>query len=122
MIDRSWVHSLADHWGHWMRKAEAKQGQIQGTLGRINEEGPEGAAIKSHGAKIPIVDFPEEIAAFHRVWLSLTDRHQMIIWIDYKQRGSVKQKFKKMDMKKDAYYRLRSAALIAVVSGLPPVK
>ena len=118
MID--WVHSLGNNWGHWMRKAEAKQGQIQGTLGRIKEEG-EGASIRTHGSTIPIVDFPEEVAAFHRAWLSLIDRYQRIIWIDYKQRLSAKEKFREMDIKKDAYYRLRNDALTAVVTKLPPI-
>ena len=114
MID--WVHSMGSDWGHWLRKAEAKQGQIQGTLGRIHEEGLNGAAIKSHGNKIPVVDFPEDVQEFHSAWLRLDDEYQMIIWVDYKHRCSVKKKFKIMEKKKDAYYRLRGDAMIALVA------
>jgi len=114
MID--WVHSMGNDWGHWVRKAEAKQGQIQGTLGRIKDEGLDGAAIKSHGYNIPVVDFPEDISEFHRAWLRLADEYQMIIWVDYKHRCPVKRKFKIMQKKKDAYYRLRGNALIALVA------
>ena len=120
MID--WVHSMGNDWGHWMRKAEAKQGQIQGTLGRIAEEGLDGAAIKSHGSKIPVVDFPEDVQEFHAAWLRLDDKYQMIIWIDYKYRGAVKKKFKIMKKKKDAYYRLRGDAMISLVAIMGGVK
>ena len=114
MID--WVDSMGSDWGHWMRKAEAKQGQIQGTLGRIKELGFTGAAIKSHGSKIPVVDFPEDIAEFHRAWLRLADEYRMIIWVDYKHRCSKKKKFKLMAKKKDSYYRLRGDAMISLVA------
>jgi len=103
MID--WVHSMGNDWGHWMRKAEAKQGQIQGTLGRIGDEGLDGAAIKSHGSKITVVDFPEDISEFHRAWLRLDRDFQLMIWVNYKLRKSVKQKFNLMHKKRTAYYR-----------------
>ncbi len=112
MID--WVHSMGRDWGHWMRKAEAKQGQIQGTLGRIHEEGLDGAAIKSHGTKIPIVDFPEDIAEFHRGWLKLDREYHLMIWVDYKLRAKIKEKFVLMNKKKGAYYRCRSKAHDAI--------
>ena len=108
MID--WVHSLANDWGHWVRKAEAKQGQIQGTLGRIQTEGLDGAAIRSFGQRIPVVDFPEEVAEFHCAWLRLDEEHQLILWVDYKLRKSIKKKFSLMNKKKTSYYRLRDKA------------
>ena len=103
MID--WVDSMGTDWGHWMRKAEAKQGQIQGTLGRIAEEGLDGAAIKSHGSKIPVVDFPEDIAEFHRAWLRLDRGFHLMLWVHYKLRHrDVRKKFRLMNKKKNAYY------------------
>ena len=112
MID--WVDSMGNDWGHWMRKAEAKQGQIQGTLGRITEEGLNGAAIKSHGYKIPIIDFPEDISEFHRAWLRLDRDCQMMIWVDYKLNKPIKQKFALMNKKRSSYYRLRDKAHSAI--------
>jgi len=108
MID--WVHSLANDWGHWLRKSEAKQGSIQGTFGRISEEGLDGAAIRSHGSKIPVIDFPEDVAKFHRAWLGLDRQYQMVLWVDYKMRKPTKQKFKALNKSKNAYYRLRDQA------------
>ena len=112
MID--WVHSMGNDWGHCMRRSEAKQGQIQGTLGRIKDEGLVGAAIRSHGSKIPIVDFPEDIAEFHRAWLRLDRDYQMMIWVDYKLRSPIERKFELMNKKRSAYYRLRSSAHSAI--------
>ena len=108
MID--WVHSLGRDWGHWVRKSEAMSGRIQGTLGRIQDEGLDGASIRSHGTKIPILDFPEDVARFHRAWLSLDRQYQMVLWLDYKMRKPIKVKFLLMNKKKDAYYRLRDRA------------
>jgi len=112
MID--WVHSMGHDWGHWMRKAEAKQGQIQGTMGRIAEEGLDGAAIKSHGQKLPIIDFPEDIAEFHRAWLRLDREDHLLFWVDYKLRPGVPKKFFMMNKKRTAYYRLRDRAHSAI--------
>jgi len=112
MID--WVHSMGNDWGHWVRKAEAKQGQIQGTLGRIKDEGLDGAAIKSHGYNIPVVDFPEDISEFHRAWLRLDREFQLLIWVDYKLRKSIKKKFALLNKKKTAYYLLRDHAHAAI--------
>jgi hypothetical protein len=108
MID--WVHSLAKDWGHWVRKSEAMGGQLQGTMGRIMEEGLDGAAIRSHGQRIPILDFPKDVGRFHRAWLQLDRHHQMIIWVDYKMRKSVQEKLALMNKKKTAYYKLRNDA------------
>lgn len=108
-----WIHSLACDWGHWMRKAAAKDGAISGTLGRIMEEGADGAAIRSHGQKIPVTDFPEksDVGSFHRAWLMLEPHHQCIIFVDYRMREPIKKKFELMGKKKDAYYRARRKAL-----------
>jgi hypothetical protein len=105
-----WVHSLGKDWGHWVRRQEAQAGRLQGTLGRIMDEGPDGAAIRSRGTRIPIVDFPEDVRKFHRAWLNLERQYQMIIWVDYRMRVPVQRKFELMNRKKNAYYRLRDKA------------
>ena len=108
MID--WVHSLAKDWGHWMRKSEAKQGLVNGTMGRIKDEGINGAAIRSYGQKIPIVDFPDDVAEFHRAWLKLDRQFQNILWVDFKLRKSHKEKFALVHLPKTSYYRIRNRA------------
>ena len=103
MID--WVNAMGQDWGHWVRKAEAKHGQVIGTLGRIMDEGLNGAAIRAHGWKIPCVDFPEDIAEFHRAWLQADRDIQSILWVHYKLRKGIAAKMTLMDKKKNAYYR-----------------
>ena len=93
-----------------MRKAEAKHGQIQGTLGRIRDEGSVGAAIRSVSNHVPVLDFPEDVAEFHHAWLRLDRDYKNIIFVDYRLRLPVSDKFELMNKKKDAYYRLRSKA------------
>lgn len=109
-----WIHALANEWGHWMRKAAARDGAITGTLGRIRDEGADGAAIRSHGQKIPITDFPVDVSRFHRAWLHQEPQHQAIIFVDYRMREPVAKKFALMHKKKNAYYRARRRALDAI--------
>jgi len=106
-----WVHSLANEWGHWMRKSASRDGALQGTLGRIREEGADGAAIREYGQKVPIMDFPKDVGKFHRAWLRLSDPYQSIIFVDYRVRAGVKEKFDVMHMKRSKYYRVRRKAL-----------
>jgi glutathione peroxidase-family protein len=98
-----------------MRKSEAKQGAIGGTLGRIREEGLDGAAIRSYGDRIPIIDFPEDVEEFHRAWLKLEPEHKRIVYVDYKLRIPIAKKLELVGKKKDPYYRLRSNALTAIM-------
>ena len=105
-----WVHSLGKDWGHWVRRSEAQAGQIQGTMGRIVEEGPAAAAIRTRGSHIPIVDFPRDVRKFHQAWLGLPAKYKQIIWVDYRLRMPVQRKFDTMGLKKNAYYRLRDKA------------
>lgn len=113
MID--WVHSFGNEWGHWVRKAEAKQGAIRGTLGRIREEPFNGNSVPNFSSKILAIDFPEDVSKFHRAWLSLDEEHKSILWIDYKLRKPALEKFKLAGKKKDAYYRARSKAQAAIM-------
>ncbi len=106
-----WVHSLANDWGHWMRKSAAVDGAIRGTLGRIHDEGLDGAAIRAHGDRVPVTDFPLDVARFHRAWVCLDPHLGGIIFIDYRMRDPLKKKLSIMRMKKTKYYRLRRTAL-----------
>jgi len=108
-----WVKYLAQDWGHWMRKADRQS--ISGTLGRIREQGLDGAAIRGHVDNIPIIDFPKDVQAFHTAYKRLDPQHQKIIFLDFRiinvPHG---EKFKALHLKKDAYYRRRRQALDAV--------
>jgi hypothetical protein len=105
-----WVHALAIEWGHWLRKAEARQSSIQGTLGRVRDEGPVAAAIRSKSDRIPCVDFPQRVNAFHRAWLSSPEEYRDILWLDYKRRLPAKEKIRISGLKKHTYYRKRAKA------------
>lgn len=94
-----------------MRKAASVDGAIQGTLGRIREEGLDGAAIRSHSDKIPIIDFPLDVAKFHRAWRHLEPHLQGVIFVDYRMREPLPRKLEIMRMKKSKYYRTRRVAL-----------
>lgn len=114
-----WVHALAIDWGHHLRRLEAQSSLVQGTLGRIVEQGPDGAAIRvTFSAKVPVIDWPRHVAEFHRAWLELEELHQAIIFIDYKLRLPVKRKFRLAGKKKDAYYRARANAKLALAGKL----
>ena len=106
-----WVRGLAMAWGHEMRKFEAKLKGVSGTLGRIADEGPDGASIRGHGDYVPDVDFPLEVQKFHRAWLDLDLPKRSIIYLDFKTRAPVQGKWEKMGMSKSAYYRARAGAL-----------
>lgn len=105
-----WVHSLAQEWGHWMRKADAVGGSIQGTLGRSIDL-HDGASIREYGQRIPILDFPNDVNKFHRAWKQLPSPLQGLILVDYKVRAGHKEKRKALRMKRDKYYRTRKQAL-----------
>ena len=108
-----WVNDLANDWGHWMRKSAAVDGSIRGTLGRIREEGLDGAAIRPHYDKIPILDWPPDVSRFHRAWKALAahPRLQGVIFVDYRMREPLKTKLDIMRLKKSGYYKLRGQAL-----------
>ena len=106
-----WVKGLAEMWGQHVRRFEAKLGNIQGTMGRIREEGPEGAAIRSHYDRLPYQEFPREVRTFHRAWMDLKPHQQAIVWLSYKEPGAQKKKIKKAGISKSAYYRRRAEAL-----------
>ena len=106
-----WVHSLANDWGHWMRKSAAIDGSIRGTLGRIREEGLDGASIRAHSDRIPVTDFPLDVARFHRAWKQLEPHLNAIIFLDYRMRDPLRRKLKIARMRKTKYYRLRRSAL-----------
>ena len=106
-----WVHALAMDWGHWMRRSAAVDTAIQGTLGRIRDEGLDGAAIRSHTDRIPVTDFPLDVARFHRAWKQLDPHLGSIIFLDYRMREPLGKKLEIVRMSKSKYYRTRRKAL-----------
>jgi hypothetical protein len=97
-----------------MRKFEAKLGNLQGTLGRIRDEGPDGAAIRGQADYTPDIDFPKEIRRFHQAWLDLDYGHRTVLWLDFVKKMPAVKKFEEMGMSKPKYYRTRREALRAI--------
>ena len=107
-----WVKQLAFEWGHQMRKFHSKATSIQGTMARIREEGPVAAAIRGKSDYTPyIADFPEEVGAFHRAWCNLDHQDRHVLWIDYVERLSLKDKLSETGLKRGTYYAIRAKAM-----------
>ena len=114
-----WVKYLAKDWGHWMRKADRKGMGLSGTLGRIQEQGLDGAAIRGHIDTVPIVEFPLDVKKFHLAWKKLEPQFQNIIFLDFRIINiNHKDKFKALGLKKDAYYRRRRKSLDAIARSM----
>ena len=109
-----WVKGLARNWGREVRRFEKQIEGIQGTMGRIMEEGPDGAAIRSYRDTVPVSDFSRDVQTFHRAWLDLKPELKAIIWLDFKVRGKTIKKMKDADMPKTTYYRTRREALTLI--------
>ncbi len=107
-----WIHALALEWGHWMRRLEAEGSLVRGTLGRIMEQGPEGAAIHTeYGSRpLPVRDMPKRVQAFHHAWLSLEDRYRAVLWAEYKLRMKIRRKCQACGLTRSNYYRERARA------------
>lgn len=116
----NWIHELGREWGHWMRKADALAGNLTGTLGRVYEEGPAAAAIRTayQRSKIPLVEFPQEVDRFHKAWLQLPEDPAEILFIEYKLRVPFEEKWRLANKKKGAYYRARSDAQLQIAERL----
>jgi hypothetical protein len=103
----SWIQVDAEDWGRDLRKFEKKITGISGTMGRIAEEGPVGAAIRGFGDHLPDVDFSHaDVQRFHLQWLNLGRREREILVMHYKEFGSIKSKLRKMNMRRNSYYNL----------------
>ena len=107
----NWVRPLAESWGHEIRKFEKKVGAIQGTLGRIRDEGPDGAAIRGAPDYVPKIDLPRQVSKFHKAWIDLDHQEKNIIWLQFKEYGKTRDKWAVMGMKKTKYYKTLNAAL-----------
>ncbi len=111
----NWVHELGREWGHWLRKADALAGKVDGTLGRIYEEGPAAAAIRTgNRSKVLAIEFPKEVDRFHRAWLKMPNDSAELLLVEYKLRIPAREKWRLVGKKKGAYYRARSAAQIYI--------
>jgi len=100
-----WIHGTAEVWAREVRGFEKRIRGIKGTMGRIRDEGPVGAAIRGYGDHIPKVDFrDEEVRKFHRAWLDLDVRPREHIWVHFKEFGSIKSKVKALETNNRSYY------------------
>ncbi len=107
----NWVRPLAEKWGHEIRKFQSKAGNIQGTMGRIRDEGPDGAAIRGAPDYVPKVDLPRQVNKFHRAWTDLDYHEKDILWLQFVEFGKTKDKWAYMGMNKSKYYRTLNASL-----------
>lgn len=78
-----WVHQRAKEWGRWRQRNEPAWSS-KSLMGRIQEEGSVGAAIKQHNQHIPVKLMPKEIADFHRAWLGMDERQRALIDVVYR--------------------------------------
>jgi hypothetical protein len=121
MSDLDWVKSLAVAWGREVRRFNKRAQGVSGTMGRIYEEGPDGAAIRSYRPDdiqgMPKIDFPREINKFHRAWIDLDYELKSILVVDFvvpNRRGKKHKKWGALEVSKDAYYRRRNRALTKI--------
>ena len=110
-----WAKGLARNWGAELRRFERDIEGLQGTMGRIHEEGPVGAAIRSYREDIPYHEFTHPVKTFHRAWIDLKPELKAIIWLDFKMPGKTKAKIKKSGLPQATYYRKRAEALNIIV-------
>ena len=109
-----WVRGLAQAWGSEVRQFEQRIKSVQGTMGRIREEG-EGAAIRGFGDNIPHVDFPRQVQQFHRAWIDLDFHHKAAIWVQFKETWRRPKKMQTLGKESTtSYYRAVNKALVAI--------
>ena len=106
-----WVKGLARQWGTEVRRLEREIDGLQGTMGRIHEEGPVAASIRSYNDSLPYREFSRDVSIFHRAWIDLKPELKAVIWLDFKEGGAPKRKVSRSGLSKSAYYRKRTQAL-----------
>lgn len=100
-----WIDTTAGDWGREMRRFEKRITAVQGTMGRIREEGPVGAAIREFRDHLPKIDFmDDQVAKFHMAWIDLDTKERAYVWVHFKEHGKVKDKLKRLDTKINDYY------------------
>ncbi len=97
-------------WGRDVRRI-AETG-LQGTLGRISDEGPTGAAIRKFGWNLPPgVDFSDiETLVFHRAWLDMNIEERAILWTRFVV--DTTRPYEVLDMSKSRYYRIYNLTMV----------
>ena len=102
-----WIHGLAEEWGKELRRFEKQITSIQGTMGRIRDEGPFGALVRANKGYVPNVDFrDQEVRRFHMAWGDLDVQERNGVLIHFKEFGSVKEKIEKMETNRKKYYEI----------------
>jgi DNA-directed RNA polymerase specialized sigma subunit len=74
-------------------------------MGRIQEEGAVGAAIRQNLQRIPIKTMPKEIADFHRAWLTMDEIPRAVVEVVYRTNASRDQKADALGMSKSRMYQ-----------------
>ena len=101
-----WIQGNAEVWAHEVRKFISKAGSVQGTMGRIADEGV-GAAIRSFNNNPPAVDFRDlETTKFNRAYLDLDTQPRHVLWVHFVEFGSAREKQEFVGLKKTKYYEM----------------
>jgi hypothetical protein len=101
-----WIQGNAEVWGHEIRKFVKRAGNVQGTCGRIAEEGV-GAAIRSFNNEPPNVGFNDlETTKFNRAYLDLDTQPRHVLWVHFVEYGTARDKFEFVGVKRQKYYEI----------------
>lgn len=104
-----WIVKLAEDWGAWMKWFEDGP-SIEGTMGRVYEEGGWGAASQPvAGHKILAKDMPRRVHEFHMEWLMLPDLQRQAVKLYFAKRGTSKHKI--MRVPRRTFYNLKNSGL-----------
>lgn len=104
------AHELGKSWGVYMRK-EPLGWPSKSLMGRIEEEGSVGAAIKSHYQKVPVNLMPAQVQEFHRAWLTLRESQRISVFVAYVIRAPYALKAERLGLSRSRYYQLRDLGL-----------
>jgi hypothetical protein len=75
-------------------------------MGRLEEEGPVGAAIHAHDQKIPgLRMMAPRVKRVHIAWKQLSERSMRVIWVFYYPRTSYKDRKDALGVTKSTMYR-----------------
>ena len=113
-----WIKDLGRQWGHHMRRQDAMAGNIKGTMGRIHEEGLDGAAIRSYVDKVPYNEFPSDVRKFHLAFLKLDTHLKSIVFIHFRLNIPHKKKHEKTGKKQQNYYDYLNLALDKITQNM----
>ena len=104
-----WVHDFGKDWARYLRRKPSGWPRIS-LMGKIQECGSVGAAIRAHEQIIPIDEMPEDVEEFHRAWAASPPRVKRIIYVFYNTNGPPREKARVLGISTSTLYaRLGSA-------------